>query len=236
MCFSAEASFGVAAALLPVGGYCAAVAWRKDRAHLPLAVIPTLFGVQQLCEGAVWVGLGRDEPAMIRSGSVVFLFFALAFWPVWVPLAVAVIEPHGGKRWAFLALAGLGLVLGCAYYLPLVAGGIGWADARVVGHSIRYDFSAVPAVRAAPAWVWPALYLVTVSGPLLASRERLRLRPLGLAVGLSAVASYALFEHAFASVWCFLAAALSAYIAYVLHRLPERPAQTPGAVSPRRPS
>ena len=89
----------------------------------------------------------------------------------------------------------------------------------VVGHSVRYDFSGVPA---AAGWAWPALYLVTVCVPLLASRDR-HLRPLGVGVAVAAVASYALFEYAFASVWCFLAAVLSAYLAYPLSALPERP-------------
>jgi hypothetical protein len=225
MCFSAEASVGVAAALLPVGGYCAEAAWRKNRAYLPLAAIPTLFGAQQLSEAGVWVGLGRGDPALVRAASVWFLFFAVAFWPVWVPLAVAAIEPRGARRWAFLAVAGLGLALGCVYYLPLV-GGIAWAEVRVVGHSIRYDFSAVPAVRDTPSWVWPVWYLGVVGVPLLASTNP-RLRPLGVAVGLLAIVSYALFEYTFASVWCFFAAALSLYIGYVLYRLPERPADDP---------
>lgn len=221
MCFSAEASLGVAVVLLPVGGYCAAAAAHKDRAYLPLAAVPLLFGVQQLCEAGVWLGLGRGDPDLTRRASGWFLFFAVAFWPVWVPLAAAAVEPGGTRRRVFLALAGLGLVLGCVYYPPLAADS-GWADARVVGHSVRYDFSAVPAVREAPGWVWPALYLVTVCGPLVGSGER-RLRPLGVAVVASAAVAYLAFREAFASVWCFLGAVLSAYIGYALHRLPDRP-------------
>jgi hypothetical protein len=116
------------------------------------------------------------------------------------------------------------------YYLPLAAGGA-LADPRVVGHSLRYDFSAVPAVHVGPAWVWPVVYLVTVCGPLLASRDR-SLRPLGALVAVAAAVAYAAFREAFASVWCFLAAALSVYLAYALYRLPEPPPgypRTPGA-------
>jgi hypothetical protein len=220
MCFSAEASLGVAVVLLPVGGYCAAAAAHKDRAYLPLAAVPLLFGVQQLCEAGVWLGLGRGDPDLTRLASRWFLFFAVVFWPCWVPLAAAAVEPGGTRRRVFLALAGLGLVLGCIYYLPLAAGG--WADARVVGHSIRYDFSAVPVVREAPGWVWPALYLIAVCGPLVTSGDR-SLRPLGVAVAASTAVAYLAFREAFASVWCFLAAALSAYIAYALYRLPDPP-------------
>lgn len=219
MCFSADASLGAAIVLLPVGGYCAAVAASKDRAYLPLAVTPFLFGVQQLGEAVAWLGLDQGDPDLARAGSGWYLLFALAVWPAWIPLAAAVIEPPGGRRQAFRALAVVGLGLGCVYYLPLVVGGA-LADPWVVGHSIRYDFSAVPAVRLAPGWVWPAVYLVVVCVPLLASRDQ-RLRPLGALVAAAAAVAYVAFREAFASVWCFLAAALSAYLAYAIYRLPD---------------
>lgn len=217
MCFSAEASVGVAVALLPAGAYCVAAAWRKDRRYLPLAAVPVLFGLQQLCEARVWAGLDLGDPDLARVPSLGFLFFAFVFWPVWVPLAVAAVEPRGRKRWALVALGGVGAAVGAAYYLPIAAADGRGLNPAVVGHSIRYDFSAVPA---AAGWAWLAGYLGTVCGPLLVSEER-RLRPLGTAVAVSAVASYALFAYAFASVWCFLAAVLSVYLAYVFFRLPE---------------
>lgn len=227
MCFSADASAGAAAALLPVGGYCLATAWRKDRSYLPLAAVPLLFGLQQLCEARVWDALDRGDPDPARGPSLAFLFFALALWPVWIPLAVAATEPPGRGRAALVALACCGSAVGLVYYAPAVANS-GLSPA-VVGHSIRYDFSAVPAARSGWWWAGPALYLAAVCVPPLASRNRL-LRPLGGAIALAAAVTYALFAEAFASVWCFVAAALSLYLAFVLHRLPERPeAGWPGA-------
>jgi hypothetical protein len=221
MCFSAEASFGVAVALLPAGGYCLAEAWRKDWAYLPLAAVPLLFGLQQVCEARVWDGLGRGGPEAARVPSLAFLFFALAVWPVWIPLAAAVIEPRGWHRLALAVLAGAGVLFGVVYYLPVAADGGRGLNPAVVGHFLRYDFSAVPAARSTWWWVWPVLYLAAVCGPLLASRDR-RLRPLGAAGALAAAFAYALFEDAFASVGCFFAAA-SVYLAYVVYRLPEPP-------------
>jgi hypothetical protein len=219
MCFSAQASLGVAIALLPAGAYCVATAWRKDRRYLPLAAIPLLFGLQQVCEARVWAGLGHGDPGLARVPSLAFLFFALVVWPVHVPLAVAAVEPRGRKRWAILALALVGAAVAAAYYLPVAMDGGHGIGPTVVGHSVRYDFSGVPA---AAGWAWPALYLVTVCGPLLASRDR-HLQKLGVGVAVAAVVSYLLFEFAFASVWCFLAAVLSEYLAYSLYALPESP-------------
>ena len=183
------------------------------------AAVPVLFGLQQLCEAKVWAGLDLGGPGLARVPSLAFLFFALVVWPVWVPLAVAAVEPRGRKRGGLVALAAVGATVGAAYYLPVAADGGRGLGPAVVGHSVRYDFSGVPA---AEGRAWPALYLGVVCVPLLVSRDR-RLRPLGVAVAVAAVAAYALFEHAFASVWCFLAAVLSLYLAYALHALPEPP-------------
>ena len=218
MCFSAEASLAAAVVLLPVGGFCVASAWHKDRRYLPLAAVPVLFGLQQLCEAGVWAGLERADPDLGRAAARWYLFFALAFWPVWVPLSAAAAEPPGSRRVVCLALLGLGLAVALVYYPPLVPDG-GWTGTRIVGHSIWYDFSTIPAVRVAPGWVWPAVYLATVCGPFLAVRDQ-RLWPLGVAVAVAASISYVAFREAFASVWCFLAAVLSMYIAYVLRGLP----------------
>src|SRR6187200_2709119 len=110
MCFSAEASLAAAAVLVPAGGYATAVAWRRDRRYLPVAVTPLLFGAQQVCEAGVWLWLERGGP--VRPAALAFLFFAFAVWPFWIPLSAAAIEPRGPKRRALLAAAGVGLTVG----------------------------------------------------------------------------------------------------------------------------
>ena len=219
MCFSAEASFGVAAVLLPVGGYCLAEAWRKDRGYLPFAAAPVLFGLQQLCEGVVWMGTDRGEPESARPASLAFLFFALALWPVWIPLAAAAVEPRGWPRRVRVALAGFGALFGVAYYLPVAADRAWGVGPVVIGHSLRYDLTIIPAVGSPVWWIWPTAYLAVVLVPLLTARDH-RLRSLGAATAAAAAVSYVLFEYAFASVWCFFASVVSMDLVYVLRRLP----------------
>src|SRR5687768_8681258 len=112
MCFSAEASFASAAALLPAGLYCVRVAARKSPSHLPLAVVPLLFGFQQFCEGLVWVGLARDDASLVRASSLAFLAVALGFWPFWASLCVLPLERRTAARWCLGAAAAAGLALG----------------------------------------------------------------------------------------------------------------------------
>jgi hypothetical protein len=132
MCFSAEASLATGAALIPAGVYCLSAARRKDRAYLALAAVPLLFGVQQICEAAVWVGLGRGDEALGKHASLGFLFFAVAFWPAWVPLSAAALERRPAKRRLFGALAVLGLALGALCYVPAAVNFGEWVEVRVV--------------------------------------------------------------------------------------------------------
>jgi hypothetical protein len=119
-------------------------------------------------------------------------------------------------------VAAAGLLFGATYYSPIAADGGRTLGPTLVRHSIRYDFSAVPAAQGVSGWVWPVVYLTAVCLPFLTSRDR-HLRPLGVAVAASAAATYVLFELSLASVWCFFAAALSTYLAFVLYQVPGRP-------------
>jgi hypothetical protein len=104
MCFSAEASFASAAALVPVGAYCVRCAIRKNLRFLPLGLTPVAFGAQQAAEGGVWLGLRHGDATGVERMAIVFLFFALAFWPFWIPFSLLFLE--GGRLGRGL-LAGL---------------------------------------------------------------------------------------------------------------------------------
>ena len=58
MCFSATASFTAGTALTAVGGLT--VRKSRGKAELPLALVPLLFGIQQLTEGVLWLSLRHD--------------------------------------------------------------------------------------------------------------------------------------------------------------------------------
>ena len=78
MCFSASASFTASAILMPLGLYATHIARKTDQPdYVPLALTPFFFGVQQLIEGFVWIGVkhGNVEP-LTRISSLGFLFFA----------------------------------------------------------------------------------------------------------------------------------------------------------------
>ena len=93
MCFSALASFSVAAGTGLVGALTATKIsnWRE----VPLAFIPLIFAMQQTIEGTLWVILpAASEPALSGVLPNIFAFIALVIWPLWSPLAVGLVEQN----------------------------------------------------------------------------------------------------------------------------------------------
>jgi hypothetical protein len=219
MCFSAEASFAAASALLPAGGYCVGVAARKRPDHLPLAVVPLLFGLQQFCEGLVWVGLERGDPSLVRASSLAFLAVALGVWPFWVSLSVLPLEGRTEARRFLKASAVAGLALGCALYLPMALDADKWLRVSVTQHSITYNPMGLPAFQLLAHEYWDAAYGTLVLAPLFVA-------PLGggfavfrTLLVVSIAVTFLVFHHAFVSVWCFFAAVLSLQLCFTFFRL-----------------
>jgi hypothetical protein len=221
MCFSVEASLAVGAALTPAGVYCVRAAWQKDRRYLPLAAIPLLFAIQQFCEAGVWAGVDHDYPILTYWASLGFLFFALGFWPFWLPLTAVPLAPLGPRRDLLCTLVAVGLTFGSVAYGPVVMNTDLWPEPTLVHHSIRYNFSNLPLTMRIGGDTWAIFYLAIVALPLLLSPNR-RIGVLGLLLMASAALAFLLFRYAFASVWCFFAAVLSVYLCLVLHRVPSR--------------
>src|SRR5436309_7367554 len=120
MCFSAEASFAAGTMLLPIGAYCVQRALRKDQRYLRLALIPVAFGVQQLIEGCVWLGLHHGDESLTERAAVVYLFFSHAFWPFWIAFSLLPIEERR-SRWTFLAATTALALAWVALFAPVAA-------------------------------------------------------------------------------------------------------------------
>jgi hypothetical protein len=230
MCFSASASFAVGAALLPAGVYCTRTAVRKGRGYLPLAAVPFAFSSHQFCEGLVWLGLGREDAALVEAGSVAYLFLAIAFWPFWIPFSIFCCETRPGVKRLLGILAVLGLAFTWLFW-PIAEEPGRWLTTEVVHHSIRYDFYGIPGFTLFSPAAWRFGYLVLVAVPLvlgcvggkLTGKGRIAGLAGGLALGASFVVSYFFFWYAFTSVWCFFAALLAGLLCVVFSRLPDAP-------------
>ena len=200
MCFSATASFSAGVVLLGVSVLTLRAA-RRPR-ELPLAAIPLLFAIQQLVEGVVWLTFRYEAPVLNAVMTHVYSFFSHVLWPVYVPVAVLLVEPPGWRRTTLAGIAAAGLAVGVYLMYNLVAFTV---VARPVGQHIEYvspHFYAVAVM---------GLYLLsTCVGPILSTHRMVRV--FGVLALLSFATVYYFYTTWFISVWCFFAALLSVII------------------------
>lgn len=210
MCFSASASF-IAGATLTAAGVVSISQVRKP-AHVFFACIPLLFGLQQCCEGVVWLSL--SDPALAAwnaPAKYAFLVFAQTIWPFWIPLAFLLIEPSPRRRrilrYFLAAGAGASLLLTCGLlYFP--------ANAYITGCHIEYDLGA----NGVQEVIRGVLYLAAiVAGPFFSSWKKAML--LAAANVASLVVTEFFFRFYLVSVWCFFAAAQSVLIILVMREI-----------------
>ena len=208
MCFSATASFSAGTILLGLGTLTLKSARR--RRELPFAAIPLLFAIQQLSEGVIWLTFRYEAPQLNVVMTYVYSFFSHVLWPVYVPVAVLVMEPAGWRRRALLVFVAAGVAVGAylLYFLfvfPIVS--------RPTGQHIEY---VSPHFFAAVAMT---LYLMsTTFSPILSTHRMVKV--FGVLALLSFAAAYFFYATWFISVWCFFAALLSALV--YLHVVPDR--------------
>ena len=200
MCFSAAASFSAGAVLLGLGALTVKSSHR--RRELPLAAIPLLFAIQQLTEGVIWLTFRHEAPLLNWVMTHLYSFFSHVLWPIYVPVAVLLIEPLRWRRTVQLGFVAAGLTVG-VYLLqilltfPVVS--------RPTGQHMEY---VSPHFFAATVMT---LYLLAATvSPMFSSHRQVKL--FGVLALMSFAAAYGFYATWFISVWCFFAALLSAVI------------------------
>jgi hypothetical protein len=209
MCFSATASFTAGVVLLTIG----TVTTRRARqaAEWPFALIPVLFGVQQLLEGALWLTFPDKAPFLNTVLTQLYSLFSQIIWPIYIPVAVLLLEPSKWRRKVLgaITLAGCAVSVFLLYYLvrqPVLS--------RVQGRHISYFFPHLHQITATGFYLLGACI-----SPLFSSHRSVQL--FGAAATLSLIATAAFYTTWFISVWCFFAAILSGIVFLHFPRTPE---------------
>ncbi len=218
MCFSTTGSFVIGTALAATGVVCVGKAERKDKSFMLFALIPLFFGIQQIVEGFVWVGLLHNLGWLTNIFARLYVFFAFCFWPAYAPVAVYLVEKHENattKRLLRLAMI-FGIGAGIAAFFLLMPGYIPLI-VKIIGHSISYDTGSPQALKE----LFTTVYLLAVIPPFLVISD-VRLKLFGYLLLFSAILAQVIFSYAFVSVWCFFAGILSLYIGWVVYRLEKR--------------
>ena len=200
MCFSATASFTAGAVLIGIGAFTVSRVRRAP--ELPFALIPGLFGVQQLIEGALWMTFPDKAPHANFVLTYGYSFFSHVLWPMYVPVAVLLLEPEAWRRRLLVGIALAGALVGLylLYFLvtePMVS--------QVVNKHIRYE-----SPHFFVAWVVSLYVLATCVSSFISSCNTIRM--FGVATFIALLVAYAIYAFWFISVWCFFAAVLSVIV------------------------
>jgi hypothetical protein len=240
MCFSATASF-VAAGTVGVIGIATLRKATLSRIR-PLALLPIFFSVQQCLEGFVWITLNLPrlplsfwEPfqykilmwhALQAIGIYGYVFFAGIFWPVWIPYALSCVEENNLYRRRLTEIMIVNVILGVIYvvswhFAPIIATDVNchlaysifdaplpWLNYTSTSFVANFGLKFIKILTR-------GLYLLGSTMSFFYSSL-----PHTKMIGALSLAAYVIagigYQFAFASVWCFFAAAISVLTYYVV--------------------
>jgi hypothetical protein len=175
--------------------------------YLAFAALPLLLAAHQVDEAFVWWGLQGHVSATVGEVAIwAYLLFAFVVLPVYVPVAVLVLEPTGRRRSLMGGFVALGAVVSVVLLTAMLVGPV---TARLGDYHVGYGIglhAGYPIVIA---------YVAATCGSLLLSGYP-QLAAFGV-VNLVAVAVLArLTIDGFASLWCAWAAVTAGVIALYL--------------------
>jgi hypothetical protein len=221
VCFSAAADVGGGLVIGAIGVDVLRHVGGRRRYGL-LAALPLLLALHQFDEAFVWWGLqGHVSTGLGHLATWIYLAIAFVVLPVFVPLAILVLEPEGRRRWLMAPFVGLGAAVAGVLLAAMVRGPV---TAQLGSHFIAYstDLHA--------GGVVVMLYVTATCGSLIFSGIP-DIARYGV-VNLIAVALLArLTVNGFASLWCGWAAIGSAAFAIHLRYGRHRPLPRAGILT-----
>lgn len=223
MCFSATASFGASAVLGAVG--LIAVAKAKTTPQRTFASIPMLFAVQQLTEGLLWLSLKNADLAGWQSlFTYIFLVFAMAVWPFWIPFTIWLLEKSKKQKERIKKFVWIGAVVAIGVSVILLAYPVqvvtpfcfncpGSPSLTPRDH-LHYEF-AIPAIVKSMIVAFSMLYIAaTIFTPFLSTIRNMKW--LGVVFLASYIFAVSFYRGFVISVWCFFAALLSFVVLWII--------------------
>lgn len=210
MCFSATASFGAGVVLSAIG----ITSIKKVQHHYQcmFAAIPLLFAIQQFSEGILWLTLPYPDLQLIQRGTTFFfLIFAQIVWPVYIPVAILLLERQKTRKNIQRVLVGIGLLVSCnlAYFLINYE-----VHAEIDCYHITYIQSYPEKFRI----LGGILYGIATIAPAFFSHIK-RMWMLGVTILISYIITALFYENYLISVWCFFASVISISVWVIMREI-----------------
>ncbi len=208
MCFSAQASFTSGAVLTAIGVVTVRKATKPEQKLF--ASIPFLFGLQQFCEGILWVTLRAGKYAVLQNvAEHIFLTFALVIWPLFLPLSLRLMEHAEARKAILTRLTAIGAATALVYAFCLIFYRV---TPEIQGFHIQYN-DQFPFNIARYAFIF---YLaLTVLPPFVSTFKWMW--GFGILIAVSGVVTGIFYSGYLTSVWCFFAAGISVVIYGILN-------------------
>jgi hypothetical protein len=207
MCFSAEASFAGGVVISAIGVATLKKARKPERRLF--AIIPLLFGFQQLAEGVLWITLRSGGPEQLQNAAAyMFLITALVIWPVMIPLSIWLMEKVKHRRKILVGVTVTGGIVSLFYAFCLISYDVA---PQINGFHIEYIDKFPYTLVNIAFWFYVAS---TVSPMFISSVKRMWL--FGILITASFVVTRIFFAQYLTSVWCFFAALISVAIYWIL--------------------
>ena len=201
MCFSPQADFVAGAAVAGVG--IETLRRVRVRRELIVGALPLLFGIHQLVEGLVWLGL-RDQVShgLGDAAKEAYILFAHAVLPAIVPLGFLLLEPDRRRSRVMMAMAFVGTLLGVYLLWQVTAYPVGAHEqARCIDYTTHTPNDALIGL----------LYVTVTCGPALISSRRY-LRWFGLVSLVGVIVTAVVRVDELTSLWCVYVAVVSVLI------------------------
>ncbi len=173
----------------------------EQKAEIPLAMIPLLFGIQQIIEGMLWLSFRLEAPLLNVTMTYAFTLFSHVLWPMFVPFSIGLVETVAWRKKVISAFQLTGVAVGL-YLLYWI---VKFPVTSEVDEHIVYvspHFIKVPMMM---------LYLAATCVSCFFSSHKL-INLFGVLALLLFMVAYWVHSVAFFSIWCFFAAILSVVI------------------------
>lgn len=216
MCFSATASFGTSAVLTVIG--VASIKQIKHKSQIVFACIPLFFAAQQFIEGLVWVSLMPPiNTSMNLYATYGFLVFAQIVWPLWIPIAMVMVENKGQRRKIQRVFVIVGVTEAVYQAFCLVSYPV---HSQITGHHVYYEIDHPATFN----YIEPFFYVAaTIVSPFFTSIKKMWV--VGASILISCTITLIFFQHVSVSVWCFFASIISISVFLIMReiRIAHRP-------------
>lgn len=201
MCFSPQADFVAGAVVAGVG--VATLRRVRVRRELVVGALPLLFGVHQLVEGFVWLGLrGQVSPGLGNAAKEAYIIYAHAVLPAIVPIGFMLLEPERRRSRVMMGMACVGVLLSAYLLWQVTAYPVGAQEqARCIDYTTHTPNDALIGL----------LYVAVTCGPALISSRRY-LRWFGLVSLIGVIVTAVVRVDELTSLWCVYVAIVSVLI------------------------